>query len=185
MKTTRLRVTLLEVEPVVIRVLDVPATVTLPELHELLQAGIGWTDSHLHQFVTGEVRYGAYDLDAMDDEHDEAGVLLSDLPGRFSYLYDFGDGWDHDVEVLGPGAGEPGCRYGEGNCPPEDCGGPSGFAELLAVLADPSHEDHRQLRDGLVNLSTSTWQPPIWRCDKRLAGYQQVFGCFLTSPVTG
>ena len=147
MKTTRLRVTLLEVQPAVIRVIDVPAAVTLPELHDLLQAAIGWTDSHLHQFVTGEARYGAFDLDAMEDEQDEAGVLLSDLPSRFSYLYDFGDGWDHDVEVLGPGGDEPGCRYGEGNCPPEDCGGPSGFAELLAVLADLTHEDHRQLRE--------------------------------------
>ncbi len=58
MKTTRLRVMLREVEPTVARVLDVPASATLPELHELLQAAIGWTDSHLHQFVTPEATYG-------------------------------------------------------------------------------------------------------------------------------
>ena len=67
MKTTRLRVTLLEVRPAVFRVIDVPAVSTLPELHELLQAAVGWTDSHLHQFVTGEARYGVPDLDAMED----------------------------------------------------------------------------------------------------------------------
>ena len=147
MKTSRLRVTLLEVEPIVIRVIDVPSVVTLPELHELLQAAVGWTDSHLHEFVTGDARYGVPDPESMEDEQDESGVLLSDLPTRFSYLYDFGDGWDHNVEVIGPGADEPGCRYGEGNCPPEDCGGPSGYTELLAALADPTHEDHRQLRE--------------------------------------
>jgi len=147
MKTTRLRVTLLGVEPVVIRVIDVPAVSTLPELHELLQAAVGWTDSHLHQFVTGESRYGVPDLDAMEDERDEAGVLLRDLPAHFSYLYDFGDGWDHTVEVIGRGDDEPGCRYGEGMCPPEDVGGVSGYAELLAVLADPAHEDHGQMRE--------------------------------------
>ena len=83
---------MLEVQPTVFRVIDVPAVSTLPELHELLQAAVGWTDSHLHQFVTGEARYGVPDLDTMEDERDEAGVLLSDLPPRFGYLYDFGDG---------------------------------------------------------------------------------------------
>jgi hypothetical protein len=146
-KTTRLRVTLLGVEPAVFRVIDVPSVSTLPELHELLQAAMGWTDSHLHQFVTGESRYGVPDLEVMEDERDEAGVLLSDLPARFTYLYDFGDGWDHTVEVIGPGADQPGCRYGEGMCPPEDVGGVSGYAELLAVLADPAHDDHRRMRE--------------------------------------
>ncbi len=145
METTRLRVTLLGVEPTVIRVIDVPAVSTLPELHEQLQAAVGWTDSHLHQFVTDEALYGVPDLDAMEDERDETGVLLRDLPARFSYLYDFGDGWDHTIEVIGRGDDQPGCRYGEGMCPPEDVGGVSGYAELLAVLADPAHEDHRQL----------------------------------------
>lgn len=147
MKTTRLRITLLDVEPAVIRVIDVPAVVTLPELHELLQAAVGWTDSHLHQFVTDGARYGVADLDGMPDEQDEAGVLLRDLPPRFGYLYDFGDGWEHRIEVVGRGDAEPGCRYGEGSCPPEDVGGIGGYAEFLAVLGDPAHEDHQRLRE--------------------------------------
>ena len=147
MKTTRLRVTLLNVEPAVFRVMDVPAAVTLPELHDLLQAAVGWTDSHLHQFVTDEARYGVADLDAMEDERDETGVLLRDLPPQFGYLYDFGDGWEHGVEIVGRGDDEPGCRYGEGSCPPEDVGGIGGYAEFLAVMADPAHEDHQQLRE--------------------------------------
>ena len=60
-----------EVEPPVLRVLDVPAGVFLPELHDLLQVAIGWTDSHLHQFVADGVRYGMPDTDAFDDEQDE------------------------------------------------------------------------------------------------------------------
>jgi len=152
-QTTRLRVTLLGVEPTVIRVIDVPAVSTLPELHDLLQVAVGWTDSHLHQFVVpadvgadvGEVRYGVPDAEFDCDEHDETGVRLTELPPRFRYLYDFGDGWDHDIEVLGPGDPEPGCRYGEGRCPPEDCGGTSGYAELLQVLADPTHDEHQQM----------------------------------------
>ena len=48
--------------------------------------------------------------------------------------------------MLGAGGDEPGCRYGEGDCPPEDCGGPGGYASLLAVLADPAHPQYDELR---------------------------------------
>ncbi|MGQ0574527.1 MAG: plasmid pRiA4b ORF-3 family protein [Pseudonocardia sp.] len=146
MRTTRLRITMREIEPAVVRVVDVPASTTLPELHDLLQVALGWTDSHLHEFVAGEVAYGVPDMD-MDWQQDETTVGLKDLPPTFMYRYDFGDGWEHDVEVLGRGDAEPGCRYGEGACPPEDCGGPFGYAELLAVLDDPAHPEHAHMRE--------------------------------------
>lgn len=140
-----------EVRPTVVRVVDVPATSTLPELHDLLQAALGWTDSHLHEFLTDDARYAVpddeWDLGDLGPAlRDETATRLRELPARFRYRYDFGDGWEHDVEVLGPGAEQPGCRYGEGNCPPEDCGGPGGYAELLAALADPAHPEHAGVR---------------------------------------
>src|SRR5689334_17578535 len=147
MRTIRLRVTLREVAPRVLRVIDVPASSTLPELHEQLQVAVGWTDSHLHQFDACGIHYGVPHEEWPDDQVDEAGVALRGLPERFVYLYDFGDGWTHDVELLGPGGDQPGCVYGEGTCPPEDCGGPSGYAELLAALADPESDDHERMRD--------------------------------------
>jgi hypothetical protein len=149
MKTTRLRVTMSEVEPTVVRVLDVPAGVLLPELHDLLQVAIGWTDSHLHQFVADDIRYGMPDIDGFnefDDERAETGVSLRSLPRRFTYLYDFGDGWEHDVVVVGPGADRVGVVDGEGACPPEDVGGPHGYAELLTVLANPTDPEHEHMR---------------------------------------
>jgi hypothetical protein len=145
-RTVRLRVALREVEPRVVRVIDVPASSTLPELHELLQSAIGWTDSHLHQFVIGDVRYGTPDVDNELHEADERSVHLRDLPDTFLYLYDFGDGWEHDVEKIGPGDTDPGCIDGEGTCPPEDCGGSPGYAQLLAVLANPGHPDHDDMK---------------------------------------
>lgn len=171
-RTLRLQVTLREVTPPVLRVIDVPVTSTLPELHELLQAGLGWTDSHLHEFLiagprtdpwaAGVVRYGIPDpyVDDLDPIRDEATARLRDLSTEFVYLYDFGDNWTHDVTVLGPGADRPGCVYGEGPCPPEDCGGLSGHAELLAILADPSHDDHTHLR---------TWAGPQFGFDQDAA----------------
>jgi pRiA4b ORF-3-like protein len=147
MRTIRLRVTLREVDPRVLRVVDVPASSTLPELHDVLQVAVGWTDSHLHEFVADGIRYGVPDEDWPDDQIDEAGMRLRGMPKQLVYLYDFGDGWTHDVELLGPGADQPGCVYGEGTCPPEDCGGPTGYAELRAVLADPESDDHQRMRE--------------------------------------
>jgi hypothetical protein len=152
MQTTRLRVRMREVDPVVVRVIDVPAACTLAELHELLQAAIGWTDSHLHEFQTPDGRrFGVPDeQDAWDDLApplaDETTAGLRDLGAESVYLYDFGDGWTHDITVLGVGAGRPGCVYGEGMCPPEDVGGPDGYAEMLAVLADPVNDQHEHMR---------------------------------------
>jgi Plasmid pRiA4b ORF-3-like protein len=148
-KTARLRVVLRDVEPAVARVIDVPASATLPELHELLQAAIGWTDSHLHQFVTPQETYGMEipgEEVWPEDQRDETGARLADLGTEFEYLYDFGDGWTHDIEVLGPGGSAPGCVDGHGACPPEDCGGPGGYADLLDVLADPAHPEHEHMR---------------------------------------
>lgn len=129
------------------RVVDVPAASTLPELHDLLQAALGWRNSHLHQFVAGETVFGVPDPDGLLEQQDEDGAHLRDLPDGFSYLYDFGDGWEHEVQALGAGGETPGCVYGEGPCPPEDCGGPGGYAQLLMALADPAHEEHAQLRE--------------------------------------
>jgi hypothetical protein len=135
-----------EVEPPVVRVLDVPAGVLLPELHDLLQVALGWTDSHLHQFVADGVCYGMPDIDGPEDERDESAVPLRVLPDRFSYLYDFGDGWEHEVVVVGPGEERPGVVAGEGSCPPEDVGGPHGYANFRQVMADPDHPEHDHLR---------------------------------------
>lgn len=68
------------------------------------------------------------------------------------YEYDFGDGWEHLIEVVDVRLPEPGTRYprclvGERACPPEDCGGPYSYLELLAALADPKHPEHEELAE--------------------------------------
>lgn len=165
MRTIRLRVELRDVVPRVVRVLDVPAVVTLPEMHDLLQVAVGWTGSHLHQFVAGPPLHArprgparpgdpetvVYMPDfgdgfVADDlvglrQVDESGVRLRDLPTRFDYVYDLGDGWEHDIKVTGPGGDTVRLVSGEGNCPPEDCGGPPGYAELLAAAGGAHDPD--------------------------------------------
>ncbi|MDL5159036.1 plasmid pRiA4b ORF-3 family protein [Actinomycetospora termitidis] len=142
MRTVRLKVRLRDVEPPVERVVDVPAALTLPELHQVLQAAMGWVNVHLHAFEGAGGRYSTPDEDKPDDELYETSVPMRVLGERFSYEYDFGDGWVHDVELLGSGGDEPGCVDGSGSCPLEDCGGPHGYERLRAALADPGHPDH-------------------------------------------
>jgi hypothetical protein len=152
--TVRLQVLLRDVEPAVARVIDVPASATLPELHELLQAALGWTNSHLHQFVTPQASYGmVIPGEEMwpEDQRDETRYRLADLGTGFEYHYDFGDGWIHDIEVLRRGGPTPGCVDGRGTCPPEDCGGPGGYAEILGVLADPTHDAHERMHGWVGN----------------------------------
>ncbi len=146
MRTTRLQVQLRDVHPPVRRTLDVPAASTLAEVHQLLQAAMGWTDSHLHCFETGVARYAPPGPDSAElEETDEAGVGLSALPTAFTYVYDFGDSWEHDVQVVGAGGDRAGCVDAEGACPPEDCGGAPGYEQLCAVLADPTDPEHDEM----------------------------------------
>ena len=69
---------------------------------------------------------------------------------RAQYEYDFGDGWEHDVELEAvglrvPSAKYPRCLAGERACPPEDCGGPPGYERLLEILANPAHEEYDEM----------------------------------------
>ena len=151
----QLKVTLAEIEPPIWRRLLVPADVTLADLHRVLQTAMGWTDSHLHQFLVGEESYGVPHPGDLEEMHDEKKARLRDLASNgegFVYEYDFGDGWQHEVvvEKSAPhekGAPYPVCVGGERACPPEDCGGVYGYENLLQVLADPDHEEHEELKE--------------------------------------
>ena len=149
----QLRVSLEEVRPVIWRRLLVPGGVRLPRFHDMLQLALGWSDSHLHQFRVDGVLWGMQFDDWPDEERDEATVTVTEAVGatrRFFYDYDFGDGWEHEVVVENRWSGRLGlkhavCLDGERSVPPEDVGGPGGYADLLRVLADPADEEHEHL----------------------------------------
>ncbi len=129
-----------------------PGEVTLAELHAVVQVGMGWTDSHLHEFEVEGVRYGIPDPDWDTEVLPEGRAPLfriAKVGSRLRYLYDFGDGWDHDIVVEQVLAAEPEGRYprcvaGRRACPPEDVGGPWGYEDFLAALDDPAHPEHQQ-----------------------------------------
>ncbi|HET6874698.1 MAG TPA: plasmid pRiA4b ORF-3 family protein [Acidimicrobiales bacterium] len=143
-----LRVTLLDVTPPVWRLVRVPSAVPLSVVHAILQVAMGWEDRHLHEWRVGDDYYGPDPED--DDVEDDSSVTLAEVAPADSvlhYEYDLGDGWEHLVEVLSvdpydgtvpPVAVLDGARA----APPEDCGGPTGYADLLAALDNPSDLDH-------------------------------------------
>ena len=154
MNVVTLKVTLNGVKPPVWRRLTMPGTMTLGDLHEAIQAAMGWHDSHLHVFVIGDEQYG--DRHSVDGVADEHRVTLNGLwqskVFHFDYIYDFGDEWEHAIlfeksEVAVEGLSHPVCVTGKRNCPPEDCGGVWGYRELLAALGDADHPDHEEQRD--------------------------------------
>jgi hypothetical protein len=150
-RTFQIKVTLRDVRPPIWRRLLVPSDILLPDLHDVLQVAMGWNDAHLHLFRVRDDCY-APPGDWASVGEDSRGVALSDLApnkgARLVYEYDFGDGWTHDilVESVSP---EPcaavHCIAGRRRCPPEDCGGPWGYAELLSAMRDPSHERHQDV----------------------------------------
>ena len=176
--------TLLDVEPRIWRCVAVAADSTLADLHPVIQAAMGWHDAHLHQFVSGRGVLFAprEDADEFDDwQTDVADSAQMDLRGVFGrlgdavlYEYDFGDSWQHHVELVAIRPPErrerlPRCLAGERPCPPEDCGGVGGYEELLEALADSGHEQHAELRHWVgSNFNPETFD--IAAVNRRLRG---------------
>jgi hypothetical protein len=160
--TFQFRVQLRDVAPAIWRRIEVPAKYTFWDLHVAIQDAMGWLDCHLHAFrlpdpTTGEdIQIGIPDPEPFEGEPEF-------LPGwmipvsqylkvrdRISYEYDFGDGWEHDLhfEAVGirhPRTKYPRCVAGARAGPPEDCGGPGGYAELLMTIANPRHPDYESM----------------------------------------
>lgn len=159
----QLKITLLGFKPVIwrrIQVLDC----TLDQLHEHVQTAMGWTNSHLHHFRVGKQLYG--DPELMQDNfemmeyEDSTATRLSELAPRsgkrfkFFYEYDFGDSWEHEILIEGVSDPAPGKRYpicveGQNACPPEDCGGVWGYADLLEKIGNKQHEDYEDMLEWL------------------------------------
>lgn len=152
------KITLKHIHPPIWRRLQTP-DVTLSELHMQIQVAFDWWDDHMHQFQINGERYGEPQPDPFwfeDRIIDESSVRLSDLipkSGRRSkwiYEYDFGDRWRHEIVFEGfaernPKAKYPRCIDGARAAPPEDCGGPWGYGQLLEVLSDPHHPEHANM----------------------------------------
>jgi hypothetical protein len=151
----QLKLTLRNVKPQIWRRILVQADTSLGELHFILAISLGWTCAHAHSFEFGSRTFGDSEMDPdgelkFEDEREATLVSLVEPGQKFTYRYDFGDDWVHDVEleqVLAPDdrMSYPLCIGGARACPPEDCGGTPGYAHLLEVLKNPKADDYDEL----------------------------------------
>ena len=137
------------------RILTKP-DITLFDFHKIVQTVMGWTNSHLHQFVKGREFYSPEDLDEgfeLEADNDSKKVKLNFLlkteNDKIIYEYDFGDGWQHDIILEKILTAEktlqiPSCIGGKGGCPPEDCGGIWGYEHIKEILSNPKHKQYKE-----------------------------------------
>ncbi len=150
----QVKATLTEVRPPVWRRLLVPSSISLRKFHDILQIAFGWTDSHLHEFKVRGQSYGIPHSEYPNSTRNEARVRLDRVLVKHKdsmvYEYDFGDSWVHKITLekvlsVASGVRVPRCIGGARACPPEDCGGPVGYAELLKAIQDPFHPEHEDM----------------------------------------
>jgi len=153
----QLKITLWGSRPQIWRRVLVAEETTLHQLHWIIQGAMGWTNSHLHQFIIGDEYYSQTEWglgEAGVEVHNEKKTTLQQLSLKpkesFGYEYDFGDTWAHiiRVEKLMLAQAEmryPVCVDGERACPPEDCGGVWGYEEFLKAIRNPKHPEHEEM----------------------------------------
>ena len=166
MKIFQLKISLDEIERPIWRRLRVPGDVSLFKLHFIFQIAMGWTNSHLHEFHIEDQYYGIPDEDGWDireikeEKEYRLEQVISSKGFQFSYLYDFGDSWEHTIlieDILEPVDSEiyPTCLDGASACPPEDVGGIWGYEVFLEAISDPDHPEH----DGYLTWAGGSFDP--------------------------
>jgi hypothetical protein len=159
-------------KPTVWRRVLVPEHFSFEKFHRVIQAAFGWGNYHLYQFSpTGygsQPQIGIPDDSGWSDEEiiNSKKIKLSEIfntpKQKFTYIYDFGDAWTHKIEleqIKEQVAKKASLLEGKSACPPEDCGGPWGYTNLLKILADPEHEEYEDMREWLgLDDDDEEWQ---------------------------
>ena len=153
--TYTIQVHLFYLKPKVWREIVLDSELPLEDVHKIIQTTMGWSNSHLHQFIKGKTFYSPPDEEDMDlpfgshktIDYTEKPTRLSDLLKKegdtIKYEYDFGDDWMHEVRLsdineTDEKVAHPVCVGGEQACPIEDSGGPPGYMEMLKILQNPA-----------------------------------------------
>lgn len=162
-KVYQFKITMKDIKPIIWRRILVPETYDFWDLHVAIQDAMGWLDYHLHVFrirrkhANTVTEIGIPDEDRFEDESEmlagweiPISSYFNDVGVRAEYEYDFGDCWEHDIVFEGILTKEknqkyPKCLDGARACPPEDCGGVTGYYNLLEIISDPDNEEYEEM----------------------------------------
>jgi hypothetical protein len=172
-KLFQLKITLQHCHVKVWRKFVVPADIKLNQLHDAVQTVMGWQQCHLHEFELGGERYGMPDPDGFDDDDEvlpekqyRLDKLVCEGHGRFKYVYDFGDNWEHIISIESFDYQDDSgrilfCLKGSGSCPPEDVGSTPGYEDFCTAINDTAHPDHDSMKEWVYGFcgypKTMTW----------------------------
>ena len=155
----KLRIILIESKPQIWRRILVSEELTLRDLHKVIQTTMGWTNSHLHQFIIKNKRYGNPEFQEFDEpgfvDYSDVKIkkMFKNIEDAIIYEYDFGDGWEHSLLFEGTEEDESQkdaiCLDGKNNCPPEDCGGVYGYQDLLKTINNPESDEYQEMMEWL------------------------------------
>jgi len=161
-KTYQIQVSLNGLKPKIWRRIMVEPQMLLPDFHKVIQTTMGWTNSHLHQFIKDRTFYTLQleeddfwsTMDNVDYSKTKVSDLLKKEKDKIIYEYDFGDSWEHTVlleKIVQTNGNEklPLCLAGKNNCPPEDCGGVWGYANMIEILKKKKHEEYEDYLEWL------------------------------------
>lgn len=163
-KVYQFKITLEDINPAIWRRIQVPENYSFWDLHIAIQDSMGWSDCHLHEFEIGEPTTGkmvrivfpdgeaeSYHGEKIIEEHKVKIAEWFSLENKTAkYIYDFGDGWEHLIELENIFPREKNIKYpicldGKRACPPEDCGGSYGYKEFVIAIKHPNHKRHKEL----------------------------------------
>ena len=170
-----LRIDLVHVKPLVWRKVEVPSTLFLSGFHELLQPVMGWENEHLHAFRTKE---------GPIPEEDEINLTLGDVlrkkGDKLYYEYDFGDGWDHKIELVSDPGPVSDPRFlvlgGKGACPPEDIGGPWIYTQMVELWLAGEKKRLREEFAERASFLTDDFDPYYFDKEDAQAYIEDLFG---------
>jgi len=181
----RLKITLVDTEPPIWRRVEVPAEMTLTDLHAVIQAAMGWTNSHLYQFHVGRETIDGPGMGGGGwggpPSIGAGRVRLEDLAERgvkrFAYVYDMGDSWEHRIQLEKRLPADSAARYprlldGASCCPPEDIGGVPGFGAFLEAMSDPHHPEH----DDVIEWYGGPFNPAAFDIERLRKNVEKIAG---------
>ena len=147
----QLKITLAKIRPPIWRRVEVPDC-SLAILNGIIQVAMGWQGGHLWAFEVAGQQYGDDPFAEMEMKSAMSEKLSRIVANcrKFGYTYDFGDNWEHVIEVEktlepAPKVKYPQCVAGERACPPDDCGGPWSYADFVEAIQNPDHQEHEDL----------------------------------------
>lgn len=179
----QLKITLLNTKPPIWRRIYVQSDEKLPDLHKIIQITMGQANSHLHVFYINGKTYTLPDdykeLEYIDYRKIRLNTFILNEGEKFKYIYDMGDDWVHNIklEAILPYDSKikyPICVAGKRRCPPEDCGGPYGYEDILEIIKNTKSKEYKEIMDWLPD----KFNPDEFDIDKVNKLLQEdAFGC--------